>query len=138
MTTNCAILSNMKRMIKGFTLMEVLVCCTLLVTVIGLSAGLLLTASRHLEQSRTHLLRTYVAEQLMEEILEAGFDDVETLPTSGTFKMETTLRGRTQRVGFTYEIKVVQVSSYLKSVLLTIGQGNVRDTSYETLLTDFL
>lgn len=74
----------------------------------------------------------------MEEVLEAGFDDVETLPTEGSFKMETTLRGKTQSTTFTYTITVVEVSEHLKSVLLTIGQGTQRDTSYETLITDYL
>lgn len=118
--------------------MEVLVCCTLLVSVIGLSAGLLLTASRFLQKSRTHLLRNYVAEQVMEEMLEAGYEEVDLLPTKGSFKMETKLRGRTQALVFSYDVSVVLVSPGLKSVRLVIGQGAERDTSYETLLYESL
>lgn len=128
----------MRRTSRAFTLIEVLVCCTMLASVIGLSAGLLLTASKYLKQSKTRLLRTYVAEQVMEDILEAGFHYVEDLPTTGVFKMEAKLRGRPQSLGFTYRISIVRVSPSLKSVLLTIGDGSGKETSYETTLTEFL
>ena len=60
---------GMKNRSNGFTLMEVLVCTTLLVSIIGLSSALLLTTSRYLERSRSHLMGEYVAEKVMEQVL---------------------------------------------------------------------
>lgn len=116
--------------------MEVLICTTLLVSVIGLSSGLLLTASRYLEKSRSHLFGEYVAEKVMEEILTTNFYEIDGLATSGTYAMETTLLGKTKYLKFSYQVSVEDVSDKLKSVSVTINRGTDQEAHYETLVAE--
>ena len=107
---------GMKNRSNGFTLMEVLVCTTLLVSIIGLSSALLLTTSRYLERSRSHLMGEYVAEKVMEQVLSTDFYDINSLATTGRYTMETTLRGKKKTLTFSYQLAIKDVSPRLKSV----------------------
>lgn len=123
---------------RGFSLLEVIVATFIFLVIVMISAGYWVTVAKMMQQSRVRMAGVYVAEQVIEKAIEAGYDDVESLAGNGTFQMEATMYGKPYTYTVGYNVTVVQVEPSLKSVKVDISMANSEGFSYETLLSEFL
>ena len=119
---------------QGFSLLEVVVATFIFLTVLGAMQGYWITVGRMMEQSRARMAASFVAEQLMEDIIAKGYDRVEEIETSGNFALEVTLYGKPKHYSITYTINIVDVDDELKSVSINLSSTGAQSLSFETLL----
>lgn len=122
---------------RGFSLLEVIVATFIFLVVVMISAGYWVTMAKMMQQSRIRMAGVFVAEQVIEKAIEAGFHGVEAMAGNGTFQMEATMYGKPTTYNVSYRVTVVQVEPTLKSVKVDISMANTTGFSYETLLSKF-
>ncbi len=123
---------------RGFSLLEVIVATFIFLVVVMISAGYWVTVAKMMQQSRVRMAGVYVAEQVIEKAIEAGYEDVESLAGSGAIQMEATMYGRPTTYNVSYTVTITQVEPSLKSVKVDVSMANTSGFSYETLLSEFL
>lgn len=124
--------------VRGVSLLEVVLATMLFTVVLVISLGFWSTCSAMIAKSRSRLMGTYVAQQMVERAQKAGFDEVDEMAGSGAFDIQAKLRGRPANYKIGYTVTVVKVDDDLKSVQVEVkwsGTGGIR---IETFVSRFL
>jgi hypothetical protein len=80
------------------------------------------------------MLGSFVAEGVMEQVKEKGFDEVESLAGTGRYDMDVERFGVPLQYAVEYEIAIVEVEPNLKSVKVEVTYARDKSFLYETFL----
>lgn len=124
--------------VRAVSLLEVVLATMLFTIVLVLSLGFWSTCSAMIARSRSRLMGTYVAQQMVERAQKAGFEDVDDMAGSGSFDIEAKLRGRRANYRIGYTVTVVDVDDDLKSVQVEVKWSESGGIRIETFVSRFL
>jgi Tfp pilus assembly protein PilV len=130
----CYLQSVGNRRHKAFSLLEVVVGTFIFLVVLGAMQGYWLTVSRMMEQSRARMAASFVAEQLMEDILAKGYDRTDEIAPSGNLGLDVTMYGKPKHYSIKYTVTIIDVNDELKSVEINLSSTGGQDLRFETLL----
>lgn len=127
------------RRASGHNLLEVMVAAFVFSAVSLMLLGIWTSHSKAMGKARGYLVASHLGEQVMEQCVTAGYDQVHQLITSTPEKidMESAYRGKTTTWTYSYQVAVSNVTSQVRSVNVTVSwhdQTGDRQVKYETTL----
>ncbi len=124
----------------GHSLLEAILACMIFVTVVTVLTSVWMWYGRSVAASRYVLVGTQLGEELIEQCVAAGFEDVDQLQTQGGTRditMRTTMRGQQIEVVYRCTVEVDRPTTDLKRVKVRVSwedQLGPEEIRFETLL----
>jgi len=119
---------------RGMSLLEVILSTFLFLTLTAIATGYFVSTSSWVDRTRAKMLGSFVAEGVMEQVKEKGFDEVESLAGTGRYDMDVERFGVPLQYAVEYEIAIVEVEPNLKSVKVEVTYARDKSFLYETFL----
>ena len=125
-------------------LLEITLAMVLFSTVVVFISSICTTHARIIGKSRSRMVATFLAEQLLEDCINRGYFDCENIETPGRFTMSSWMRGKQIDIDYEYDVSFSKVAGYLDRLKVVkvrvkfpgedVEDSAYREVIYETML----